>query len=84
MPFARTFDAVATTKWNATAGSDLTQIGSTSSSFIACKRPATSTKAGDYVLFLLTGTPIPTTLSSDDGDSIVGTTCVKTKIHVNN
>ncbi|KAG8899758.1 hypothetical protein FRC01_010386, partial [Tulasnella sp. 417] len=77
-----TFDAVATTKWNATPGGDLTKlVAPTSSTFVACKRPTTSTKAGDYVLFLVTEGNVPVTLDSDDGDSIVGTSCVKTKIH---
>ncbi|KIO30728.1 hypothetical protein M407DRAFT_5483 [Tulasnella calospora MUT 4182] len=77
-----TFDAAATTKWNATAGSDLIKlVAPTPSVFLACKRPATSAKAGDYVLFLVTEGNVPVTLESDDGDSIVGTSCVKTKIH---
>ncbi|KAG8953450.1 hypothetical protein FRC04_002292 [Tulasnella sp. 424] len=78
-----TFDAAATTKWNATPGSNLIKLVSpTSSTFLACKRPATSTKAGAYVLFLITPGNVPITLDTDDGDSIAATSCVTTNIHV--
>ncbi|KAG8953456.1 hypothetical protein FRC04_002298 [Tulasnella sp. 424] len=80
-----TFDAAATTNWDAAPGTNLTRlIIPPPSTFLACKRPATSTKGGDYVLFLVTeeNVTVPATLDTDDGDSIVGNSCVKTKIHV--
>ncbi|KAG9043224.1 hypothetical protein FS837_009852 [Tulasnella sp. UAMH 9824] len=77
-----TFDAAATTKWDAAPGSDLTRlIIPPSSTFYACKRPATSTKYGDYVLFLKTG-DLQSILESDDGDSIAATYCETTNIHL--
>ncbi|KIO30730.1 hypothetical protein M407DRAFT_5485 [Tulasnella calospora MUT 4182] len=47
------WDAVSTTKWNATVNTDLTKLGfPTTSTFLACRRPNTTSKKGPYVLLL--------------------------------
>ncbi|KAG8952450.1 hypothetical protein FRC04_004510 [Tulasnella sp. 424] len=87
---ALTYDAVSTTTWNTTIGSDLTKLGfPKSSDFLACKRPKGSRKKGAYVLFLqnpgvvsaLSSTSA-TTLDSGDGDVLQKSSCVSTKIHI--
>ncbi|KIO33878.1 hypothetical protein M407DRAFT_226980 [Tulasnella calospora MUT 4182] len=86
-----TYDAVATTTWNITIGADLKKLGfPTSSDFLACKRPAGSLKKGKYVLFLQNpgvvgpaSSTSATTLNSGDGEVLLKTSCVSTKIHVN-
>ncbi|KAG8891684.1 hypothetical protein FRC01_014571, partial [Tulasnella sp. 417] len=86
-----TYDAVATTNWEITIGADLKKVGfPASSDFLACKRPAGSLKKGKYVLFLqnpgvvgpASSTPV-TSFASGDGEVLLKSSCVSTKIHIN-
>lgn len=81
-----TWDAEPTTNWNATVNADLTKLGfPASSTFLACKRPSTSSKIGTYVLLLESAVAITlddSVLTSVDGDTLTVTLCIPTKIRV--
>ncbi|KIO30729.1 hypothetical protein M407DRAFT_5484 [Tulasnella calospora MUT 4182] len=79
-----TWDAVSITNWNATVGKPLAKIGSSgAASFLACKRPSTTTKTGTYVLILQApDTTLPDSFSSGDGDVLTRVSCTPTKILV--
>ncbi|KAG8953452.1 hypothetical protein FRC04_002294 [Tulasnella sp. 424] len=72
--------ATSTTNWNATVGGYLTELGGIPSpEFLACKKLNSMTS---YDLFLVNASAIPSTVENSEGDIILSTECVPTKILV--